>query len=303
MIRRMHPSSPPTLPWSELRAAAHDRDLRPAARGPLRWREGPGWTHDVAAEDPHSAWLDLYLPVCNGGRAASFVVGHLGQSLDGFIATCTGDSNYVTGRENIRHLHRMRALCDAVIVGAGTAASDDPRLTTRLVEGASPLRVVLDPRRRLPNTLRIFSDGEARSLRVSSAPVDAGMLAPQTGPAAQHEELLLPATPHGGLDLHALLRALATRGCHRLFVEGGGGTVSAFLEAGLLDRLHIAVAPLIIGSGRPAIRLHEQQHLGDCLRPRARIFRMGEDVLYDFDLRDAARPRASAPEEDLVRVY
>jgi riboflavin-specific deaminase-like protein len=297
----MQLSSPATLPWHELRAAAHDRAAAPSARDPLTWSPGAGWTHGLGTADPRRAWLDLYLPVCNGGRERSFVVAHLGQSLDGFIATCSGDSNYVTGSENIHHLHRLRALCDAVIVGAGTALSDDPRLTTRLVEGASPLRVVLDPRRRLPTTLRIFSDGEGRSLRVSSAAVDAGKMETQ-GAATQHEELLLPATARGGLDLQALLRALASRGCRRLFIEGGGGTVSAFLEAGLLDRLHIAVAPLIIGSGRPAIRLHERERLGDCLRPPARIYRMGEDVLYDFDLR-AAGDKPDAAQAGLLRIY
>jgi diaminohydroxyphosphoribosylaminopyrimidine deaminase / 5-amino-6-(5-phosphoribosylamino)uracil reductase len=280
------------VPWNELRAAAQSPDLTAC---------------DLAPDDPRRAWLDLYLPICNGGRDRPYVVGHLGQSVDGFIATCTGDSNFVTGTENIRHLHRIRALCDAVIVGAETVASDDPKLTTRLVEGPSPLRVVLDPRRRLPATHRIFTDGEARTLRVSSAPVDAAVATTGGEVLGLHEELLLPGSVDDGLDLPALLRALETRGCRRLFVEGGGGTVSAFLEADLLDRLHLAVAPLIIGSGRPAIRLSARERLGDCLRPPARIYRMGEDVLYDFDLRCAPSPAgARAPAkgcEGIARIY
>jgi diaminohydroxyphosphoribosylaminopyrimidine deaminase / 5-amino-6-(5-phosphoribosylamino)uracil reductase len=291
MIRCMQ-AQPASLPWNELRAAAHE--------------PGTGWHPDVEPDDPRRAWLDLYLPICNGGRDRPFVIGHLGQSLDGFIATCSGDSNFVTGTENIRHLHRLRALCDAVLVGAGTVANDDPRLTTRLVEGASPLRIVLDPRRRLPATHRIFSDGEARSLRVSCAPADASLVTDPGASPRRHEELLLPTTTHGGLDLPLLLRALEARGCRRLFIEGGGGTVSSFLEAGLLDRLHIAVAPLIIGSGRPAIRLTERTRLGDCLRPAARIYRMGEDVLYDFDLRQTAaelRATQSSTDAGVARIY
>ena len=293
-------SSSPTLPWHELRATVRDGVLPPDTV--LRQAQGT-WVHDLAPQDPRRAWLDLYLPVCNGGRDGPFVVGHLGQSVDGFIATCTGDSNFVTGSENIHHLHRMRALCDAVVVGAGTAASDDPRLTTRLVEGDSPLRVVLDPRRRLPAGLRLFTDGEARSLRVSSAAAGADLLDAQQRRTAQHEELLLPATARGDLDLHLLLRALSTRGCRRIFVEGGGSTVSSFLEAGLLDRLHLAVAPLIIGSGRPAVRLTERERLGDCLRPPAKVYRMGDDVLYDFDLRGAAAARDRHVDADLVAIY
>jgi len=82
------------------------------------------------------------------------------------------------------------------------------------------------------------------------------------------------------------------RGCPRIFVEGGGVTVSAFLQAGLLDRLHVAIAPLIIGDGRPAIRLAPQQKLRDCRRPQYRVFRMGGDMLFDCDL------HSEAPESD-----
>ena len=82
----------------------------------------------------------------------------------------------------------------------------------------------------------------------------------------------------------ALLRLLRERGCARVFVEGGGVTVSAFLEANLLDRLHLAIAPVLIGEGRPAIRLAARDRLRDCVRPAYRVFRMGGDVLFDYDL-------------------
>jgi len=93
-------------------------------------------------------------------------IGHLGQSLDGFIATPSGDSQFVTGDDNIVHLHRMRALSEAVVVGAGTVAADDPQLTVRHVPGANPLRVVFDPGRRLSHTYRVFTDQEADTLYV-----------------------------------------------------------------------------------------------------------------------------------------
>lgn len=78
------------------------------------------------------------------------------------------------------------------------------------------------------------------------------------------------------------------RGCARLFVEGGGVTVSAFLAAGLLDRVQVAVAPMFIGGGRPAFRLPAANLLRDVARPAYRVFRMGGDVLFDCDLRGAA---------------
>ncbi len=113
------------------------------------WRRSTGWEPLLPASDPRQAMLDLYLPIAGATASRPMTVGHLGQSLDGFIATHSGESQYVTGEENILHLHRMRALSDAVVVGAGTVAADDPQLTTRKVSGPSPLRVVLDPSRRL----------------------------------------------------------------------------------------------------------------------------------------------------------
>src|SRR5213078_3711770 len=109
---------------------------------------------------------DLYLPICRASAAQPMTIGHLGQSVDGFIATHAGESRWVTGPENILHLHRLRALCDVVVVGAGTVAADDPQLTTRLVSGPNPLRVVLDPGRRLNASHRVFSDESAETLYI-----------------------------------------------------------------------------------------------------------------------------------------
>ena len=92
--------------------------------------------------------IELYLPLC-GDCPERFVVAHLGQSLDGRIATVDGSSRWVTGPEDVAHNHRMRALFDAVVVGAETVRQDDPQLTVRLVPGRNPTRVVLDPGRRL----------------------------------------------------------------------------------------------------------------------------------------------------------
>ena len=87
-----------------------------------------------------------------------------------------------------------------------------------------------------------------------------------------------------GVDVTEVLRILRARDCRRIFVEGGGVTVSMFLEANLLDRLQIAIAPLLIGDGRPAIRLPARTALRDCHRPRYRVFRMGADVLFDCEI-------------------
>jgi riboflavin-specific deaminase-like protein len=246
----------------------------------LEWHPGLGWDARLPGYDPRSALVDLYLPICSATLARPVTVGHLGQSLDGFIATHAGESQWVTGQENMLHLHRLRALCDAVVVGAGTVAADDPQLTTRLVSGPSPLRVVLDPGRRLGAHHRVFTDESADTLYLCAESL--------TRP---EEHLFGDAAIVGiegsaeGLDAGAVMRLLGARGCARVFVEGGGITVSMFLKANLLDRLHLAIAPLLIGDGRPAIRLPASDILGDCPRPRYRVFRMGGDVLFDCDLR------------------
>ena len=244
----------------------------------LAWHPGAGWESRLPPGDERSELLNLYLPMCSATSARPMTVGHLGQSLDGFIATPSGDSQFVTGSDNIVHVHRMRALCDAVVVGAGTVAADDPQLTTRHVPGPNPLRVVFDPRRRLMPTFRVFTDPVVPTLYICAR----SLVAPGESHMGDGVIAGIDADRPGG-EAKQVLRLLRARGCARVFVEGGGVTVSTFLEANLLDRLQIAIAPVLIGDGRPAIRLTPQTRLRDCLRPSYRVFRMGGDVLFDCE--------------------
>jgi riboflavin-specific deaminase-like protein len=264
-------------PWDELLAAARPAGAHLAQR----------------AQDPAAdALFELYAPLLRHAPAP-LIVGHLGQSLDGFIATDSGDSRFVTGRENILHLHRMRALFDAVIVGAGTVAADDPQLTTREVRGPNPLRVVLDPQRRLGATQRLFTDGAAPTWLVCQRSARPNAAAPR-GPGVEVLEL---DDRDGEFDLPALVALLQARGLSRLFVEGGGRTVSSFLRAGLLTRLQVTVAPLLIGAGRPSMRLPGSATLAECLRAPHRIYRMGPDLMVELDL---AAARSGAASRDLA---
>jgi len=253
-----------------------------------------GWNVAPAAPAAVRALLELYAPVCAPASVRPLTVAHLGQSLDGWIATGSGDSYYVTGPDNVVHLHRLRALCDAVVVGASTIASDDPLLTVRHVEGDNPLRVIIDPRRRLGPDRRVFG-GDAPTLLVygDDAPCDAAF-----GAA---EVVALPLLG-GRLDLAALLAELRERGCRAVFVEGGGATVSSFVEADLLDRLQIAIAPLLTGTGRPGLSLRARDRIAECLRPTHRVFTMGGDVLFDCDLRAPSEGARGAASGDLSRV-
>ena len=269
-----------------LPAAANDPDVV------LVWHRGQWLGVAPSRRRSRADVLDLYLPLCSATPARPITVGHLGQSVDGFIATHSGDSQFVTGHENIVHLHALRALCDAVVVGAGTVAADDPQLTTRHVSGSHPLRVVFDPSRRLTGGYRVFTDAAAPTLYVC----DQRRLQPGETHVGCAEVAGVAIDGPGGA-VGALLRLLRDRGCARVFVEGGGVTVSAFLEANLLDRLHLAIAPVLIGEGRPAIRLTARDRLRDCARPRYRVFRMGGDVLFDYELGADATVETETPSE------
>lgn len=223
--------------------------------------------------DTVRALFRLYLPFC--ASAAEIVVAHLGQSLDGKIATVNGASHYVTGRQDILHNHRMRALFDAVVVGSGTVQHDDPQLTVRLCDGTNPVRVVIDTERRLTDAYHLFQDEAARTILICAEDKVDGR---QKHGAA--EILGIPRCVNG-LAPHQLCAALAEQGCRKLFVEGGGITVSRFLEAKCLDRLQVTVSPMIIGSGRAAITLPEVASLADGLRPTTRRFDFGEDVMFE----------------------
>lgn len=246
------------------------------------------WPH----ASPGAALLaERYLSLCLAGPRFTFA--QLGQSLDGFIASRTGDADYVTGEEDREHLHRLRALADAVVVGAGTAAADDPRLTVRACAGTNPVRVVLDPHRRVPPGLRVFQDGEAPTLWVVGAG-DGGHgrhgEPGGTGGDGRVDVLVLPDS--AAFAPRRLVHELARRGLGRVLVEGGGVTVSRFLHAGALHRLYVTVAPVLLGDGVPGLRFTGPELMRDALRPPVRRAVLGEDTLFELDLR---APQSGTP--------
>jgi len=248
-------------------------DTAPTENALARVDAGGAVDIDPSLPDTVRALFRLYLPFC--ATAAEIVVAHLGQSLDGKIATVSGSSHYVTGTQDILHNHRMRALFDAVVVGSGTVQHDDPQLNVRLCDGNNPVRVVIDTERRLTDSYRLFQDEAARTILICAEDKVDGR---QNHGAA---EILGVPRCAGGLAPRQLRTALAEQGCRKLFVEGGGITVSRFLEAKCLDRLQVTVSPMIIGSGRAAITLPEVASLADGLRPETRRFDFGEDVMFE----------------------
>lgn len=241
----------------------------------LRHRGGAAPVQRSEEPPEVAALLDLYLPYAQVPPGSGFAVAHLGQSLDGRIATSAGASRWVTGDADLTHTHRMRALADAILVGSGTLRHDDPQLTVRRCGGRHPVRVVIDSERRLDAGHRVFQDGAAPTLVLAHA--DRTRPGERLGAA---EVLGLPRGP-AGIAPRDIRAALAERGLHFLFIEGGGITISRFLAAGALDRLQITVAPVILGSGKPSLMLPEIVEPGEGLRPLLRRFRLGEDELYE----------------------
>jgi diaminohydroxyphosphoribosylaminopyrimidine deaminase / 5-amino-6-(5-phosphoribosylamino)uracil reductase len=221
-------------------------------------------------------WQEIFGPLRQGIRDNLVVVGQFGQSIDARIATPTGHSHYINGTAGLAHLHRLRALVDAVVVGIGTAVADDPQLTVRHVAGPSPARVVIDPSGRLPATARLLAKDGIKRIVVTRA--ETQMRLP-----GGVEHLALP-SPRGQLAPEAILAALAERGFRRILIEGGADTVSRFLAAGCLDRLHVVIAPIILGAGRTSVSLAPIARVEEAMRVQMQIHKLGEEVLLDCDL-------------------
>jgi diaminohydroxyphosphoribosylaminopyrimidine deaminase/5-amino-6-(5-phosphoribosylamino)uracil reductase len=255
------------------------------AGAPDSWQMVPKLVRNATKPLP-PPWEEIFGPLRASAPDNLVVLGQIGQSLDGRVATMNGHSHYINGPAGLDHLHRLRALVDAVVVGVGTALADDPQLTVRRVTGPQPARVVIDPSGRLPPSARLFAADGVRRLVIAS-----------TDAKPQHAQgidvVRLPAADRR-LAPDAILAALAERGLRRILIEGGAETVSRFLVAGCLDRLHVVVAPIIIGAGRPSFVLPPIGRVDEALRAPMRVHRLGDEVLFDCDLSAQRKPTGVA---------
>jgi len=277
---------------AEVRYAIGDPNPQVAGRGDCLLRSagvrvipGRGWWAQEARRlnEAFFHWVRTGRP---------FVVAKWAMSLDGRIATHSGDSRWITGEEARHRVHQVRNVTDAILIGSGTALADDPVLTTRLKTGEvrHPLRIVLDARGRLPVTARLVAGGlPGRTLvatTASSPPTWRAELA-----AGGVEVLVLPAGTGRGVALVSLLDLLGQRDITSMLVEGGATVLGAFVEAGLVDKYLVFVAPVVIGGAAApgpvggtgvavlaqALRLHLD-----------RIEHIGQDVLLTCYPRHAA---------------
>jgi GTP cyclohydrolase II len=208
---------------------------------------------------------------------------HYAQTIDGRLATRTGDSQWIGGQESLVMAHSLRASHAAVLVGAGTVAADDPRLTTRLVEGPSPVRVIVDSRLRLSPRASVVTDGAAPTILATTDQSPVHRREAFTRRAV--EVLVLPSTPEGRVDLGSLLDELGARGLATLLVEGGASVITAMIRERRVRRLIVSIAPLVMGSGIDAVGDLDILRLRDALSfRRASFSQSGPDVIFDGEL-------------------
>ncbi len=201
--------------------------------------ESAGIEVSVGAHEERAERLnEFYIKHRTTGRP--FVSAKFASSLDGRIATRTGEARWITGEESRRHAHRLRSIHDAILVGVNTVIGDDPELTARTADGHArqPLRVVLDSQLRTPASAKVVGP---RTVIATT----------QRGAVGNAEVLQLPPGPNGRVQLEPLLDELGKRGILSMLVEGGGETHASFFEAGLVDKVYAYVAPRLIG-GRSA---------------------------------------------------
>ncbi len=223
--------------------AADDPDPRVAGGGiAILERAGIAITRDVLREEAVELNAGFFSRIAQGRPLVTL---KLATSLDGKIATMTGESKWITGADARALGHRLRADHDAILVGSGTVLADDPELTCRLpgLEGRSPIPVVLDTRLRLPLSAKLARAG---TWLVTGAGQADAALRPYRD--AGIEILVAPLAGNGSLDLAAVLRVLGERGLTRLLVEGGATVATGLINQDLVDRLAWFQAPVLIGN-------------------------------------------------------
>jgi len=210
-----------------------------------------------------------------------FVVLKYAQTLDGRIATSTGDSKWISGEPERVVSHALRAACDAVMVGIGTVDSDDPELTVRMVSGASPMRVVLDSELRIAPDAKILDDHAATVVFTTerSDPSRRAALRERGVRVEVSDEL------DGRVSLAAALATLRATGTQSVLVEGGSELITALLAAGLVDRIIVGIAPVVIGAGTEAVNgLGVQTVAAGIHLANRTVLTVGQDVILAWDV-------------------
>jgi len=273
-------------------AATYDPNPAVAGRGVQRLREAGTQVEVGLLEEEAVRLNEAYFKYIRTGEP--LVILKAAMSLDGKLATRTGDSQWITGEQARRRVHELRNTVDAVVVGIGTVLRDDPMLTTRLdgQEGHDPLRVIVDSRGRLPLTARLLRSGSRPVLVATSARISRARL--RTLEERGVEVTVLP-PGEGGISLPDLVRELGRRKITSVMIEGGGRLATSALEAGIVDKLILMLAPVLIGGKRAPMLLQGEgaEKLVDALRvTHLTVERIGDDCVVEGYLSEPPSPWA-----------
>jgi len=231
--------------------------------------------------------------VCVQERGRPWLALKLAASLDGRIATASGESRWITGPQARGRVHRLRDAADGVMVGSGTACSDDPALTVRRgeVTRRCPLRILVDSRLRVPVRAHLFQDEYAPRTWVLTSRAAAGRRGRSR--SASGARVLAVARRGEHLDLPRALQRLAQEGLTTLLVEGGGGLAAALLRAGVVDEVHWFLAPCLLGGdGRASLAPLALRRLAERVDLEVqRVGRLGQDLYVHGLVRRAGQEK------------
>jgi diaminohydroxyphosphoribosylaminopyrimidine deaminase/5-amino-6-(5-phosphoribosylamino)uracil reductase len=210
-----------------------------------------------------------------------FITIKYAQTLDGRIATLTGNSQWISSAKARKYTHQLRAWHDAVLVGAGTVIKDNPELTVRLVRGRNPLRIIVDANLRIPLEAKILQNVAQAKTIIATTKDKASALSKKIAKTGA-EIMTVAADKNGNVDLAKLFKALALRGISSVLVEGGAQIITSVLKGNLADRLMMIIAPKIIGKGIEAIGDLQIRNMESAkILSIQKVKKIGPDILID----------------------
>ena len=201
----------------------------------------------------------------------NFLIGQIGQSLDGKIALNNGNSHYINEKESILYLHCLRAVCDGVLVGVNTVIKDNPLLTTRKIKGSSPVRLIIDPSLKLSNKYKIFKDNNQNIIFTNS------------NKQKKINNTLIVKFPKKNFT-NNIFKYLKKTSFKNILVEGGPTTLSNFIEMKLLNYMQFIISPTLIGSGIDSLKLKPITNLKNAIRVKNTISKLGKEIVMTLNL-------------------
>ena len=217
--------------------------------------------------------MESYLQIIFNKSKYPYIFGHLAQTLDGYIATESGESRYISSIDNLEHLHMLRAISDVVLVGSNTVKFDNPKLTTRLVKGPNPMRVVIDKNDTIKNSCNLLKNKDRKGFKIVS-----DRLKPN-----DKNIFLLPLKKDEFriADIISLLKSLGNK---IIFIEGGGSIISHFYRKKFLNRLHLCISPILIGRGINSFIIDKDVKINEAKIKKISYIKMGKDILCNIKL-------------------